>query len=394
MFYFIKSYLAGFALLVVTCKAFAQTEPLPHNFAFCDTKMSDTGYYMRNAEAFLANTIASRENNPASPAFSSPYYVRVFIRIVREDDGTLPGCTIAQAVQNFNEMNGQYSAHNICFQLAGIDFVDDSYLNNFNNSANIDAVYPTYIRNNNLDVDGAVTIFVHYNYLFNSGSSGNAYGIPNNFLSTARWAVTSNSVHSIFGHEMGHCLGLYHTFQKQNSIQESVTRNSGNACYNCDTGGDLCCDTPADYTNSQDYTDGTTCDYVRNFANACDGLQYNPSVINIMSYQPWSCISFTSTAITTNQRTRMHATILNPFGPIYTRVAEDNVLLGSVTATSNLVRLYTAKNNITTAPAATVSHSSSSKAYYAAGNSITFSPGISFAPGSAGVVNASISGCN
>jgi len=56
-------------------------------------------------------------------------------------------------------MNGQYNAHNICFQLAGIDFVNDSYLNNFNNSGDVDDVYPAYIRDNNLDVDGAMTIF-------------------------------------------------------------------------------------------------------------------------------------------------------------------------------------------------------------------------------------------
>ena len=140
-----------------------------------------------------------------------------------------------QALQNFNEMNAQYNGHNICFQLVGMDYIDDSYLNNFNTSGNLDDVYPDYIRNNNLDVNGAITIFVHYNFLNNNGSSGNAYGIPNNFLSVARWAATSSTVHSIFGHEMGHCLGLYHTFQKQDGVQETVTRNAGNSCYNCAT---------------------------------------------------------------------------------------------------------------------------------------------------------------
>lgn len=379
---------------VIPC--IAQTaEKLPFQYARCNTdKLSDTGYYMPDAAEFLARTLAQRGINDPQNDFSAPYNIRVFIRIVREDNGTLPGCTMETALQNFNEMNDQYNAHNICFQLVGMDFVNDSYLNNFNTSANLDEVYPDYIKDNNLDVDGAITIFIHYNFLFNTGSSGNAYGIPNNFLSVARWAVNSSTVHSIFGHEMGHCLGLYHTFQRHDGVQEAVTRNAGNNCYNCNTEGDLCCDTPADYTDSQDNTSSSTCNYSGTATNACDGLQYNPSTVNIMSYQPWSCISFTSTALTANQRTRMHATINNVSGPVFSRVSENNVAQGSVTTSSNAVRVYAAKNNFTTQAAATISHSGSSKVYYAAGDGITFSPGVTFTPGSTGLVQASISGCN
>ena len=141
------------------------------------------------------------------------------------------------AIQNFDEMNGQFNGHNICFQLVGLDYIDDSYLNNFNSQALLsDGTYENYIKNNNYDVDGAVTIFIHYNYLNNSGSSGNAYGIPNHFMSIARWAVTSGTVHSIFGHETGHCLGLYHTFSRYDDLQETVTRNVANSCYNCNIG--------------------------------------------------------------------------------------------------------------------------------------------------------------
>lgn len=372
----------------------AQLSKLPYNHAYCDTKVHDSGYYMRNAEVFLANALANKQNNPSINDFTAPYYVRVFIRIVREDNGTLPGCTMEQAIQNFDEMNAQYNAHNICFQLVGIDFVNDTYLNNFNTAANIESVYPNYIRNNNLDVDGAMTIFIHYNYLNNNGSSGNAYGVPNNFLSVARWAATSTNVHSIFGHEMGHCLGLYHTFDKYNGSQESVTRNNGNNCYNCDVEGDLCCDTPADYPNSQNYTSSSTCNYSRIFANSCDDLQYNPSTINIMSYQPWSCISFTGTALTANQRTRMHASILNPFSPIFSRVAEDNLLLSGVTVSTNVVRVYSAKNNVSNSNGFALNNTGSAKVYYAAGNSITFNPGALLSPGTSGLSNAAISGCN
>jgi hypothetical protein len=391
-----KKLLLFFMLLGICMTGMAQVqENLPFRYARCNTdKLSDTGYYMPHAAEFLARSLAERRLIDPTDDFSAPYNVRVFIRIVRQDNGTLPGCTMEQALQNFNEMNAQYNGHNICFQLVGMDYIDDSYLNNFNTSGNLDDVYPDYIRNNNLDVNGAITIFVHYNFLNNNGSSGNAYGIPNNFLSVARWAATSSTVHSIFGHEMGHCLGLYHTFQKQDGVQETVTRNAGNSCYNCATEGDLCCDTPADYTDSQDNTGSVSCNYNGSATNACDGLQYNPSTINIMSYQPWSCISFTSTAITANQRTRMHASINNPLGPLYSRVSENNVIQLSITTSSNSVRVYAAKNTFSTQPAAVISHTGSSKAYYAAGEAITFSAGVTFAPGASGLVQASIAGCN
>jgi hypothetical protein len=370
-----------------------QDNRIPYSYAKCDTRIADTGYYMKNAAGFLAQALALRGIEPGTDDFSAPYNVRVFIRIVRQDNGTLAGCTVEEARLNFDEMKVQYAPHNICFQLAGIDFVDDTYLNNFNVSANLEDVYPAYIRDNNLDVNGAITIFVHYNYLNNSGSSGRAYGIPNNFLSVARWAATSTTVHSIFGHEMGHCLGLYHTFEN-NFGQENVTRNSGSSCYDCLVDGDLCCDTPADYEDSQDNTSSTSCNYSGTRRDVCSDLLFAPSTINIMSYQPWECISTTSSALTANQRTRMHATINDATGPIYNRVAEDNLSLASISATGNTVRLYTAKNNVTMAANATISHSVSSQAYYAAGTSITFGPGVTFAPGTAGVVQASISGCN
>jgi hypothetical protein len=387
-----KKYLHILICLWFFADTYGQTPQLPHRFAKCNTRASDTGYYMRNAAQFLANRLAQRGIDPELDNFTAPYNVRVFIRIVRQDNGTLPGCTRAEALQNFEEMKVQFSPHNICFQLLGIDFVDDTYLNNFNVKANLEDVYPAYIRNNNLDVNGAVTIFVHYNFLNNSSSSGIAYGIPNNFLSVARWAATDATVHSIFGHEMGHCLGLYHTFESNLGF-ENVTRNSANPCYDCGADGDLCCDTPADYEDSQDNTSSTTCNYNGTATDVC-GSTYNPSTTNIMSYQPWSCIATTSLAISSNQRTRMHATINDPFGPIITRVAEDNLSLSTVSASSNAVRVYSAKNNVTTGSGASVSHTGSSQAYFAAGTSITFSPGVTLSPGAAGQMQASISGCN
>lgn len=379
--------------LLIGGNVYAQ-QILPRNNPGCSTGDSTKIAYLPDAENFLAQQLAARLGDTITNDFSAPYNVRVFIRIVRQDDGTLPGCTKEEALQNFEEMKGQFTPHNICFQLAGLDFVDDTYLNNFNNSSYLDAIYPDYIKNNNLDVDGAITIFVHYNFLNNSGSSGNAYGIPNNFLSVARWAATAASVRSIFGHEMGHCLGLYHTFQKMDGVQENVTRNVLNTCYNATSEGDLCADTPADFGTSDDFTNGTTCNYTGTATNSCDGLAYNPSTVNIMSYMPWTCISITGTALTSSQRTRMHSAINDPLGPLFTRVSENEVSLSGVVWSSNTIKLYGAKNNISHSNNTILSNTGSAKVYYVAGNSITFRTGATLAPGTTGLTNASISNCN
>jgi hypothetical protein len=376
---------------LITCIGTAQPSRTTR-YISCDTKPHDSGYYMLNAQEFVTNALSKK--GMSQNGISTPYTIRTFIRIARENNGTLPGCTIETALQNFNEMNGQYNAHNICFQLIGIDYVNDSYLNNFDIDANLASVYPAYIRNNNLDIDGAMTIFIHNNYLGDSGSSGKSYGIPNNFVSIARWAVNSPGVRSIFGHEIGHALGLYHTFET-GFAYEPVKRTfeAGDDlawCSPCNASGDLCCDTPADYDTSRNFTNGA-CVYNGLSRDWCKQDIYTPSTINIMSYMPWGCISITGTALTPDQRTRMHATIL---GPIASRVAEDELVLQSSAAFKNEVIIYSAKNNVTTASGANISNREFSKAYYVAGNSIVFGPGVTFAPsGAQAFTNAAIVGC-
>ncbi|RZM08035.1 MAG: hypothetical protein EOO88_50815, partial [Pedobacter sp.] len=79
--------------ITATTAGKTQTNPLPFRYARCDTKAADTGYYMKDAAGFLARTLAARGIDPGTEDFSAPYNVRVFIRIVRQDNGTLAGCT-------------------------------------------------------------------------------------------------------------------------------------------------------------------------------------------------------------------------------------------------------------------------------------------------------------
>lgn len=89
-------------------------------------------------------------------------------------------------------------------------------------------------------------------------------------------------------HEMGHFFGLLHTFQGYStpvtSSMEFVTRGTGK---NCDTAGDLLCDTPADPYIGKDEVN-TSCSYIGT-ATDFNNVAYTPDVSNFMAYSRHEC---------------------------------------------------------------------------------------------------------
>lgn len=341
--------------------------------------------YIPDAQRFLDSIRNSNPNQVLD--FTTPYLIKIFVRIFRNNNGTNPATTRDSVVDRVAQMNDQYANHGICFMLVGIDDINDTYANSqMTNDNLLDSEYGPYLRDN-YALPGVVTLFVH-NVFVASGSSGNAYDTPNSFLSIAGWAANSDNVNSIYGHEMGHCLGLVHTFQTWpdrdgQQISENVTRNAGNSCFNCIVQGDFCCDTPADFANSQNNVD-SNCIFTGNQQDNCNA-SYNPNTVNIMSYMPWNCISITGSAITANQATRMHATVNDIAGPIYDRVATDNLTINiSEIINSGMLLRGTRTNLIYNA--VSVTHQFSVSSYNVAGNSITVMPGANFVPSSNGLV--------
>lgn len=84
---------------------------------------------------------------------------------------------------------------------------------------------------------------------------------------------------STLAHEIGHFFGLLHTHETARGV-ELVDRS------NCDSAGDLICDTPADPNLAA--TGLTGCTYDAAFTDARGDL-YVPDPSNIMSYAPASC---------------------------------------------------------------------------------------------------------
>lgn len=124
------------------------------------------------------------------------------------------------------------------------------------------------------------------------------------FASVGGIASTSNGTVYMSGgcaaHELGHLFGLLHTFENPGS--ELVDGS------NCETAGDLLCDTPADpYTGDPDITwqggaDG--CEFIWEGRDTL-GRYYQPDVGNIMSYYNCAC------GFTRDQYIKMANTYLN-----------------------------------------------------------------------------------
>jgi HYR domain/Pregnancy-associated plasma protein-A len=118
----------------------------------------------------------------------------------------------------------------------------------------------------------------------------------------ADYIVMANSCadnQSTMVHELGHYFGLYHTHETALGA-ENVTRDNGNACWDCQGDGDLLCDTPADPNLSSTANNFPSCAYTGVGTDGC-GVAYSPSINNIMSYADKAC----RTIFTAQQQARM-----------------------------------------------------------------------------------------
>ena len=199
----------------------------------------------------------TRTNNGMTP----PYTMRVFVHIVRSSDGTGLSSSIVSSM--ITKLNADYASAQIKFQSAGFDFIDNDAFYDELAKSEYPSLFSTNRQTNaiNIYVLGASTV---------TGVVGHAENIP----STALWIRGDFCQTPVLTHEMGHCLGLYHTHHgtvyeegDPGQCEELVDGSNGEYC------GDYIADTPAD----------------PNWWNGCnyDGrnlTQYNPDPTNYMSY--------------------------------------------------------------------------------------------------------------
>ena len=248
----------------------------------------------------------------------SGYIINVFFHAIEDANGTystgyngVPGRTFNQDVQiAMNDLQNGFSPLNISFVLVGQDEIKDHniYSSDFfplpsNGSGNF-----TNFQSMGKYTPNAIDIYLYpmgsYQGNLGGGYSANiiskalALGIQNGVSFSEDW------IHDIC-HEMGHCLGLYHTFHgtggcssypggpTEGGISELVDGTNGT------TAGDYVKDTYADPAggSKHDYFDPNTCIWKNTLATSCSitGIvdanyqNYCPDGTNFMCYSNIGC---------------------------------------------------------------------------------------------------------
>jgi len=220
---------------------------------------------------------------------SSVNQLRIYFHICTNDDGTLPGATEDQVMNEFNDMVADFEPGNICFVYAGLDYVADAGLNHIN-----------VITNDNAEeqfaahaVSGCLNIFYCYEIKgknTNNGGTigGNTFETPGTLCIVRKSSIGKHTT----SHETGHCLGLFHTYDSRGLGLEFINGTD------CDSRGDLMCDTKADPYSFF----GENCFSIDTVNNTYDGYcedgfgnrNYDPPYHNLMSYWRNNPQSFTS----------------------------------------------------------------------------------------------------
>mgnify|MGYP000583803313 CR=1 FL=1 len=144
-----------------------------------------------------------------------------------------------------------------------------------------------YIPNSTIGYDG-------YSY---SGPFGDTLYVSsyNGLVISGTESITNKP--SIFIHELGHYFGLYHTDAGWGDGLELADGS------NCETAGDFCCDTPAEYSTSCCRI--ASCEYDPLWGHTIDanGDTLHPDVTNIMCIMPYD--GMCPDHLTNDQKERM-----------------------------------------------------------------------------------------
>ena len=209
--------------------------------------------------------------------------IQIHFHIVRRSNGT-GGLTNAQVNTVFETMNNDFVDLAVTFVEEGRSFINSDYFHNSFDSDKFFELITVDFEPHRIDI-----------YLLpeTSGWGGRADGIPSSALVIDGDLAQT----SVVSHEVGHCLGLYHTHSGRGCWDNANCPENIDGS-NCTTCGDLVCDTPADPCLSG---------VVDGFCNYTGGGGFNPDADNIMSYTLPNCME----NLTFGQMERIHTMIDN-----------------------------------------------------------------------------------
>ncbi|MEO6406784.1 MAG: hypothetical protein ABIY51_11540 [Ferruginibacter sp.] len=320
-------------LVVVLCSLVAKTQVA---LRCGDPKMDILAVQM--ATAYEKNHIQNRDNIQ-----TVNIVIKVFFHIIRLTNGNSPGATSAQITSEYNSLVSSYTGDNICFLNAGFDYINNDYL---------DTAFVAGVDNSNFfspyQVPACINVFYPLRIKGSNGACNNTCGIggtsfqiPNTFCLVGNSNIGKGNT---VAHEVGHCMGLFHTFERANGIE---TINGSNAT----TAGDLIADTPADpygLTGSCYDTTANGCSYTGNCPDPNGATNYSPPYTNLMAYW-WNgnaVTCYSNLTPTGGQYSRVNAT-LSTYAPLQSCQSPFNYTLNAFTVSSGYF-MQSVINSLTT----------------------------------------------
>lgn len=359
-----------FLFLLALHETKAQRRPL-----YCaDNVRSDTGFLL---------SMARMDQSPSYRVGSTTRMIKVFIHVLLNDNGISRAATDAEIGSEFARLKADFASNNLCFYLAGVDTIRSTALNfNFNADTDPDSEWDPY------QAGGCLNIFYVQeidgeNTACNPpcGYGGIALGgIPGTFCLVASGNIGGGTI----SHEVGHCLGLYHTFARVGGVRECIDGS------NSLIAGDLIGDTNADpysFNGASCYSETSSgCGYNGTCEDPCGDRNYTPPFNNLMSY--WGgCVT---QHFTTQQFQRMNSVIDNN-SEINALAAPSNYTLSSANRTSG----YIVRAAINALSAGTdVNITNTAFGSFGGGTQVTLTPGFRAAPSGTGETIIKLTGCD
>jgi hypothetical protein len=235
------------------------------------------------------------ENSSSNKTQISSYTIRVYFHICRNDNGSNAAATWEQVKSEYNQIIADFAPDNICFVSMGNHYIDNTTLNN-NPTANFVSAFA---------ISGCLNIFYHAQIPNPGGTppflGGSAWSIPSTFCSIAQGNIGAAHTTS---HEVGHCLGLLHTFEPNYGFENINGTNSS-------TAADQITDTPADPWVYKDLNcfPSIGCTYTGNCTDPNGATNFTPPYTNTMAYWPLATggICYANPQFTAGQFTRVNS---------------------------------------------------------------------------------------
>lgn len=207
-----------------------------------------------------------------------PYFIRLYVHVVRRDDGT-GGYTPEEVRQALAILDQDFNPHNIFFVWdCGIDYIDSDYYHD-------NIAISIFFQNPHTD---GIDLYLQPPHIGQPNGQGLAGGIP------AERLYVFGSINGpplalshVLSHEVGHCLGLYHTHHPNDPLASGCHELVNQS--NCSSCGDFVCDTPADPNIS--FNVDNDCEWTGS-GNDANGNPYDPDEENIMAYTDLGCMDY------------------------------------------------------------------------------------------------------